>query len=443
MAIVVVGCNHASAPALLLERVAVPASDTGNVLASLRQTMREALVVSTCNRTEFYAVAGHAGSGGEALLRALAERAGIRANEVRPHAYTYAESEAAAHALMVASGLDSMVLGEDQIQLQWKRALSHARAAGGLGPLLDRLGAAALSCGKRVRSSTGIGRHAVSLESLAVRAAAQRLGIRDYSDREVLVIGAGESASLIVRHLRATAATRVTVMSRSYDTAAAFARTLGVAALPIDHIAGVVSRADAVFCCTAAPHPVLAHAHFTRWPERPPGRALVCVDLGMPRNIEEAVAAVPDVYVLGLNELSALAELHRKERSRHLPAARAIVAEETARFMGWKTARGSAAAVGRLKAHAGRVAERELSVTLARLSHLPARDREIVSAMARRIINKLMHGPATTLKQHPEADNIALALECAFGIHGVERLDETTPREPGAPDAPAPIQDSA
>lgn len=443
VSIVVVGASHSSAPLSLLHQLAVPAGDTPTLLAELKGSAREGLVLSTCNRTELYAVTGHASSGAALLLGLLARRAGITERELSAHAYVLSEGDAVRHAFAVASGLDSMVLGEDQIQAQWKRAVAGARAAEALGPVLDRLGASALSCGKRVRTFTGVGRHSVSLESLAVRAAAERLGRDDLRDRVVLLMGAGESAALLVRHLRSAGAGRIIAMSRSVEKARAFADAGGIEWAPIQEIEAVVPLVDAIFCATAAPHPVLGHAHFRDWSSRGGGRPLVCVDLGMPSDVEAAVATVPDVAVVGMAQLSALAAQHREERRSHVPAAQAIVEAEVTRFLDWKAARGTAATAARLRAHAGQVATLEIDVALARLPDLAPRDREIVAALGRRIVTRLLHAPFVALREHPEAENIALALEHAFGLRGAGALDEAIPHPPEAADASEPIQDIA
>ena len=416
------------------------------MLQGLKEFVREAMVLSTCNRTEVYAVSAHAGSGADALLRLLAGRAGMTVAELQPHVYVHHDGAAVRHALLVASGLDSVVLGEDQIQAQWKRSLAHARVADSLGPVLDRLGAAALSCGKRVRSFTGVGRHSVSLESLAVRAALAHANPARRASWRTLVIGAGESAAIVVRQLQAAGPGEITVMSRSPEKAAAFAEQMGrgTRMAPIDALPSALADADMVFCCTAAPHPVLGHAHFEARVSRGMVAPLVCVDLGMPRDVEDAVAAMPGVRVIAMAELASLAERHREERRGHVPAAEAIVAAETARFLEWKTARGSAASIARLQAHAQSVASLELDVALARLSHLPARDRDVIAGLARRIVNKLLHAPTVALRGHPEADNIALALEYAFGLRGAgAALESALPPTPDAPVASEPIEEIA
>lgn len=413
--IVVAGCSHSSAPLPLLERLSIPASQLEEVYGRLASVTSEGAVLSTCNRTEIYAVMDHAGSG-DAVLALLAERAGLTIAELRPHAYTHTDGSAVRHALSVASGLDSMVLGEDQIQAQWKRALAHARAAQALGPMLERLGTAALACGKRVRAFTGVGRHAVSLESLAVRASVARLGTLDH--REVLIIGAGDSAGLIARHARSSGAARITVMSRSRERAEAFAHIENVRAESIESIVAAVARADAIFCCTSAPHPVLGTDHFTERVATRPEHPVVCVDLGMPRDVDESVERIASVQMVRLEELAGLADSHRAERREHVPAAEAIVSTEVARFLEWQRSRGSAATIARLQWHAQQIADLEIDIALARLAHLPLRDREIVAGMAHRIVKKLMHTPTTALKQHPEGENLALALAGAFRLPG-------------------------
>ena len=354
-------------------------------------------------------------------------------DELRPFTYVRTNADAVAHAMRVASGLDSLVLGEDQIQSQWKKALAHAREARTLGPVLDRLASSALACGKRVRTFTGIGQHAVSIESLGIQAALDMLGEASLADRRCLVIGAGESAAIVVRLMRAHGAASVTVMTRSFEKAEAFALEHVVQAARMDEIASILPALDLVVCCTAAPHPVLGRAHFDRWAARAADRLLVCVDLGMPRDIEEAVAAMRGVRIVAMDQLSALAAQHREERRAHVPAAEVIVATEGTRFLEWKASRGGAATVARLHAAARGIADLETDVALARLPRLSTEEREIVRGMARRIVNKLLHAPSVALRSHAEAENIALALECAFGLRGAERaLADALPHEPSA-----------
>lgn len=433
MPIVLVGCSHRSAPLALLESLSVTSNELSGIFARVKAVANEALILSTCNRTEIYALVEHLPSGAASLLELFAERAGTSSAALRPHLYVQMDADAVRQALRVASGLDSVVLGEDQIQAQLKRALAEARLAQALGPVLDRLGAAALACGKRVRTFTGIGRHSVSLESLAVRAASDRFG--GLANREVVLIGTGDAARLIARHIGAPAGARVTVISRSIEKAAEFARDIDARAARIEDLPDVLTRADVVITCTSAPHAILTADDLQLRAGVRPGQTLVCVDLGMPHDVDPAVAHRADVTLISLRELAVLAEAHREERRQHLPAAEAIVTAEVHRFLEWRGVRGRAATIARLQAHAQSIADAELSITQARLNTLSARDRDLVADLARRIIRKLMHTPSETLQQHPDAERIAFALECAFGLSGAPPAADHMPDHAAAPSA--------
>lgn len=422
MRIVVAGVNHASATLAVRERLTVAPEALPDVLARLKSAVREGFVVSTCNRTEVVALVGHEASGTEVVLRFLADHANLDMDVVRSSCYVRTGAGAVRHALRVASGLDSMVLGEDQIQGQFRQALASARDAGTLGPTLERLGSAALASGKRVRTFTGIGQHTVSLESLAVRATTERVG--PLSARRVLVIGAGESAGLVVRHLQSAGAAAITIVSRRHARAAALAATVSVAARPWRDLPGAVTEADLVFAATAAPRAVVtAQVLAGRMTERPTD-PLLCVDLGMPRAVDAAAAAAAGVPVIALDELAGMAQAHRAARREHIPAAEAIVDAEVARYLAWLDARGVAQTIGRLDAHARAVAEAELRRIMPRLDGLPARQRAAVGELAHRIVRKLVHGPINTLKAHPEAENMALVVERLFGLaNGADALD--------------------
>lgn len=423
MPIVAVGCSHRSAPLALLESLSVASNALSGWFARVKAIAHEALILSTCNRTEVYALVEHSRSGAASLLELFADRAGMSSAALRAHTYVLMDADAVRQALRVASGLDSVVLGEDQIQAQLKRALAEARLAQALGPVLDRLGAAALACGKRVRTFTGIGRHSVSLESLAVRAASDRLG--GLAGREVVLLGTGDAARLIARHIGAPAGGRVTVISRSFDKAAEFARDIDARAARMEDLPDVLTRADVVISCTSAPHAILMAEHLQLRGRVNPGQRLVCVDLGMPHDVDPAIAHRDEVTLVSLGDLAVLAEAHREERRQHLPAAEAIVTAEVDRFLEWRAVRGRATTIARLQAHAQSIADAELSITQARLNTLSARDRDLVADLARRIIRKLMHTPSETLQQHPDAEHIAIALECAFGLPGAPAAHET------------------
>jgi glutamyl-tRNA reductase len=365
----------------------------------LKSRMSEGLILSTCNRTELYAVA-RGPDDGDALLGFLSEQSATSIGELRAITYVKADAMAVRHILRVAAGLESMVLGEDQIQAQLKRALATARMAGALGPILERLGAASLTCGKRVRTFTGLGHHAVSLESIAVESACNR--VRTIAARRVLVLGSGSSASVVVQQLKSRGVAQLTVLGRSRASAHALARARGVSCEDWFALPELLRQAAVVFCCTAAPHPVITAGTLAHRVAAHASDPLLFLDLGMPRDVDESVAAMPGISVIGLNELGALANAHKHARRQHVPAAEEIVEREAARFFDWLHTRPAARGMTPLRAHAQAVADAELNRALAHMHDVSARDRAIVADMARRIARRLApySAPNETVQLH-------------------------------------------
>ncbi|MGH7636750.1 MAG: glutamyl-tRNA reductase [Gemmatimonadaceae bacterium] len=405
MRIIAAGASHATAPFALLERLTVPPAELETALAQLTLIASEALILSTCNRTEIYAVLPPDVPETQ-LLQWLAARTGEDVATLQASGYVHLDEDAVRHALRVASGLDSMALGEDQIQSQFKRALHAARAAEALGPNLERLGAAALSCGKQVRAFTGLGRHALSLESIAVESALSARPAAGGSS--VVVIGSGNSASIVMRHLRDHDVRDVAVVARSAGRAGALAEA-GTRVVEWDLLPELLVGADILFCCTSAPHPVLTPDLLLRRRIVHPGRPLLCVDLGMPRDVDPAVSDIDGMSVVSLDALGREAAARRESREHHVPAAEAIVDREVGRFFDWLDARDSTTEIVQIRAHADAVAETELRRALARMHGLPARERAIIAELARRIARKLAHRHTDAIKR-PE---IALMAEQA------------------------------
>jgi glutamyl-tRNA reductase len=390
-----VGVGQTSAPLWIREQLSIAGLELEAALTHLRSRRREGLILSTCARTELYGVVSEPVDPIALLLEVVGKR-NVSPSDVRAASYVHWNEAAVRHALRVASGIESLVLGEDQIQAQMKRAVAQARDAGTLGPTLERLGAAALTCGKRVRASTGIGRHSVSLESLAVRAVQERVGA--LAERHVVVIGAGESAALVLRHLTNADAKHLTLVSRSAARATTLAESSAARALGAADLPDALTAADVIFCCTSAPHPVVTTSLLSQRMVLRPGAPLLCVDLGMPRDVDWPVRALPHVTVLALDDLEGMAEAHRAARREHIPAAEAIVERETGRFLAWQRTRGVVTAIAVADARASDVVEKELGRALARLSAATPRDREIVTQMAHRIARKLIHDRIDVLK---------------------------------------------
>ena len=414
MQIIVTGVNHASAPLSVQERLFVADDRLAVELRALRKVVDECFVLSTCNRTEIYAQCGHESTGAELLRGWFADRGVLTTAEVERYSYVHAHEDAALHAFRVASGLDSMVVGEDQILGQMRRALSAARDAGALGPLLDRLGSSALACGKRVRTATEMGQRTPSVVSVAIDAAERARGT--LAGAHVVVIGSGETAALAVEHLLRSSPARITVVNRTAEGAAALALSYGVEAAAWPELPTLLTNADVLMSCTSSALPVLAADTVRAARHASPGEPLICVDLGVPRDIDPRVAAIDGVALIDIDQVGAVAGAMRIDRQRQTAAAEELVWEEVERFMTWWRERDVAPAIARLHEHVRRIGDAELERALSRLPNLSDREKDVIRALASRISSKLLHDPTIALKRDPEGANMAVMLDRLFGI---------------------------
>jgi glutamyl-tRNA reductase len=411
--LVVVGTNHNSASVSLRERLTVSTESLPGVLRALRESVAEALVLSTCNRVELYAVCGHESSGADVLRQFLAAHGDVPLRVVRDATYAHGHEAAVRHLLRVTSGLESVVLGENEILGQVRRAIMAARDADTLGPVLDRLGDSALACGKRTRASTSLGRDGESVASVAVRLASRERGGLDGA--HVVVLGAGDTARSALTALARNASVRITLVNRTYDRAAELAAEVGVEARPWSELVATLAAANVVVGCTGSAAPVLDAAMMLRAREVS-AHPLLCIDLGVPRDIDPAVAALAGVRLIDLERIELEAETRRAERARDLVRAESIVEQETERYMEWWRGRGVASTIARLHARADAIRDAEVDRALARLPEMSPHDRAVVRDLAARVVAKLLRDPTLALKRDPEGANMALVVERLFAL---------------------------
>jgi glutamyl-tRNA reductase len=422
--IVVVGLNQNSAPLAVRERLAFVPGELPRALDGLRNHVAEGFILSTCNRVELYGLAGHADSGAQLLGRFLAEVRGFPPEELRPLLYSYGHEAAVAHLFRVASGMDSMVVGEGEVLSQVRAALDVAHAAGTLGPVLRRLGSAAVGAGKRVRARTAIGRNPISVVTLALRAA-EAHG-RPLAGASILVLGAGDTAETVLRHLEKASPHRVSVAGRRHERAAALAERYGFAAVRMEDLATTLADVDVVVGCTSAPELVL-HVEDVVAARASANRKLLCLDLGVPRDVDPAVRNLPGVTLVDLDELQAAADENRARRTGEVEHAEVVVAAEVDRFMEWWRSRQVVPTIAALRAYAADVRDVEVAHALARLGDISPRDAFVVRALAQRIVGKLLHRPLTVLKADAEGANMSQVLRQLF------QLELDAERDAGCP----------
>ena len=405
------GISHDEATVSLRERVAFSGSQITEALASLAEIpeLLEVALLSTCNRTELYAVSESADVAHESLTRFLARHRGLEERFVAAQFHGLADRDAVIHLLRVAAGLESQILGEGQILGQVREAAATARTAGTLGPVLDALFRQAITTGKRVRTETPISQGAVSVGAAAVELARRELDT--LADRTVLVLGAGKIGEATIKHLVGQGVRKLLVSNRTLELAQSLARDISCEAVPFHAIASALGEADVVLCCTAAPHYILADSDLGPVMTARAGRPLVMVDISVPRNIDPRIGGHAGVTLFDIDALSSLADQARTERSKQAPAAEAIVADEAENFEGWQRSYQAAPTIASLRHKLDVIRQGELDRFLARHGEgLTLEQQEAVGRLTLAITNKFLHEPTVGLKAQTGAKREAHAL---------------------------------
>lgn len=423
MSVLLFGVSHRSAPVSVLEQLSTDESDQAKIVDQVLQSslVTEAMVLSTCNRVEVYAVVDAFHGGLSVIGHVLAEHCGMSLNALTKYAYVRYAEAAVEHLFAVASGLDSAVIGEQQVLGQVRRAYTSAEANHTVGRTLHELSQRALSVGKRVHSETGIDAAGASVVSVALDIAETKLG--SLAGRTAVVIGAGSMGALSAKHLVRAGVERVHVVNRSLPRARRLAQNLldqGVTAdaHTLDDIAHALADADVVVSSTGAVRPVVsladAHRGLTGRPEH---RQLVICDLGMPRDVEPAIAGLPGVNVIDMERIQR--EPSARAAAADADAARSIVAAEVANYLAGQRMAEVTPTVTALRQRAADVVEAELLRLDNRLPGLDAAHRDEVAKTVRRVVDKLLHAPTVRVKQlasAPGGDSYAEALRELFEL---------------------------
>jgi len=397
--IVVVGVNHRSAPVEIREVLSFSDLHMMEQLVVLRgmPSITEAVLLSTCNRTEVYAVATDLGQGLASVREFLSRRSGVDLFQLQNYTYSHTLYEAIRHLFRVVCGLDSMLLGETQVLGQVRDAYRAAVGAGTTGVVFNTLFQQALAVGKRVRSETGIDQRAVSVSYAAVEMAREHFG--DLAGRTVLVVGAGKMSGLTARYLVENGVDGVIVSNRSYDRAVRLAGQCQGKAVRFDELYRHLARADIVISCTAATHHVIRAAELARVLAGRE-REMLMVDLAVPRDIEPAVGQLPGITLFDIDDVKDVVDQNLAERRLRAVRAEAIVEEELNSFMRWHGSLFVVPTIAALKQRGEAVKEEELQKALNKLGSLDDHDRKVVATLAGAIVNRLLHEPVTHLKEY-------------------------------------------
>jgi glutamyl-tRNA reductase len=415
MPLVVVGVNHRTAPVEVRERVVFDPARVPEALRELTSLpdVRESIIVSTCNRTELYCVTER----DEPELGEWLQRYHQLGSSIHHCLYRHDDMRAVTHAFSVASGLDSMVLGEPQILGQLKDAYRTAQEAGTTGPMLNRLFQAAFSVAKRVRTETQIGANAVSVASAAVSMA--KTVFASFDTRTALMVGAGETIALAARHLHADGLRRMIVANRSVDRARELAAEFQGFAISLDEIPSHLREADIVVASTASPNPIITRAMTASALRARKRRPIFMVDIAVPRDIEPEVAELEDVYLFTIDDLQSVVNQNMEGRRQAAREADQMIAAEADRFEMKLRTRDAAPTIRRLRHQAEQAREH----TLDQARHMLAAGRstdEVLDFLSATLTNRLIHAPSQRLREAAETGDDAI-IEAITDIYHLDR----------------------
>ncbi len=441
MSFSVTGINYRRAEIWLRERVAFTADELPDALRALAElpALDECVLLSTCNRTELY----HAGAApSDALLSWLERRGAIAAGRLQREAYHYRGDDAVLHGMRVASGIDSMVLGETQILGQMKQAVAQARQHSLVGPMLDPVFQQLFRVAKQVRTETSIGRHPVSLPSVIATLAAQIF--TETGQLQLLAVGVGDIVRSVLKHFGDSGVGSITIANRSQDTAAELARSLSADYLPLAELSSALGQADIIICGAGSSAALMSRADVERAGPRPSQRPLLIVDLAVPRNVDPAVHTLDNVYLYSLDDLWQQLEESRRRRAAELPEAEALL--ETGR-VAYRSAERQRAA-GALITSYRQQAEQQRDVALARaLNQLDngIEPHTVLELLAHTLTRKLTHAPSAHIRrvfaEREGADFETARTELLHLLRGVRdgapAADEAIADGPVEPDSPA------
>ena len=416
MTLLAVGVSHRTAPLALRERLALPERRAAALLGSFIEldAVEEAAALSTCNRTELYLVVSDAADAERAATAGLAQVGGMRAQELGTAVRPLRGADAARHLFRVAAGLDSMVVGEAEIQGQVRRAYELGLSLGTSGRILNHLFQHALRAGKRVRSETGISHHGASVASVALALARRELG--DLRGRRALVIGAGKQGTLTGRALRDAGVRTVFVANRAHERAEDLARRFGGTAIGFDDLAAELGRCDLVLTGTSCPHPVLTRRELASAAR---GRRLVVLDTAVPRDVEPAARDLAGVTLYDLDDIQRQIARNLSAREQEAVRAEPIVEEEVESFERWLATLEVVPTISALRQRGRAAVERALRENEPRWQSLTDDDRNRVERIARAVVSDLLHEPTLRLRRASEQGSSSLYVETVRDLFGL------------------------
>jgi glutamyl-tRNA reductase len=420
MHLTLIGLSHKTAPIEIREKLTFPADRQEEALSLLTSTdqVAEAVILSTCNRTELYAVTLSEDGGKEAVIDFLADYHSLDRHELIRYLYVVDGGAVVQHLFRVSASLDSMVVGEAQILGQVKEAYDHSFTHGACTRVFNKLFRQSFEVGKRVRTETDIGESAVSISYAAVELAKKVFD--ELTGRTVLVLGAGKMSELTARHLVSSGVKTVLVANRTYERAVELAELFSGEAIRYDDLFERMREADIVISSTAATHYVITKDKLAGALKRRSGRPLFLIDIAVPRDIDPAANDLRNVFLYDIDDLSGVVESNLEERMREARRAETIIDEEIHSFAVWLDSMEVVPTIAAIRAHAETIRSAELEKALRRLGGLSEKEIRTVEALTGAIVNKMLHGPTTQLKQDATRKDGYVYVEAVRHLYGLD-----------------------
>ena len=422
--VALIGCSHRTAPVELRERIAFTPDQALRAADELRLsgTLEEAVVLSTCNRSELYGVPRDADTDAQAAMESfLTNFHGIPSSELDGRLFRQQNSEAVRHLFRVSAGLDSMLLGEAEILGQVRDAYGRALDHGSTGPVLNRLFQGALEVGKRVRTETEVGSRPMSVAWAGVKLAERVFG--DLEGHEALILGAGAVAEQVVEHLRNRGIGRLRVVNRSRDRAEDLAQRVGGESIDWSHLEHALKAPDIIVTSVGGTEPVLSRALLDRVHSARGGRALFVVDLGVPRNVEPAAANLYNLYLYNIDDLGEIVEQNRKAREAEVPRAEALITEHIGKFETWCTSVEAISLTQRLRERLIKERGRLLDERAPELANLPTVERDRILRLTDELIERVVQTPHDRLRRTRELRRRLAGIEALRDLFGLDGED--------------------
>ena len=421
MNIAVVGLSHKTAPVEVREKLSIPTPQTADALAQLGSYphIDEVSILSTCNRLELHIVTTETEQGIREVTQFLADYGKVSTYELRQHLFILLHQDAVMHLLRVAAGLDSLVLGEGQILSQVKHAHQLGQQHKGVGRILNRLLKQAITAGKRVRTETSIGTGAVSISSAAAELAQTK--VDDLSQCRITILGAGKMARLLVQHLLSKRANQITILNRSLKRADELAKQFnddGISTGTLDMMMDTLMVSDLVFTCTAATEPILTKAILKGVLA---DRSLMLFDIAVPRNVHSDVNELEHVQAFNVDDLKAVVAQNQESRRRMAMEAESLLEEEVDAFIEWWRSLDTVTTISSLRSKVESIREQELEKALSRLgSEFAEKHQEVIEALTRGIVNKILHDPMVQLRAQRDIDARKQAMQTLQVLFNLE-----------------------